>query len=553
MEEVKQILTKGAELIDKKEYVEANKLFTEGLSKIEGNKNENLEYKKLYYELLLKRSFNSFLQENYDIAEDDVNIILKSCAETQEDPKEKELQIQTLSTAHFRLGQINELRGNLLTCLREYDLSVSLVPDGEGKASLSRVYTDIGLPPISDAPEMAPFLKISKCLLKDENELLEALTDSLKYIKTSTFDAATFSTVGGCRIYFSVMQVYMKAPAILGACIQCLTVLAQKGAQDVYSGYPLIKHVFDFAVINNRPLFALLIQLIKYTPPRLLMYMDKLDFIDPLCDGLTLDLNDEETETVMYLIFHMADKDEQIQKVHNEGVTEICLKKRNNGSFMLLSKLCFVEEACKLAVKEGIIDWTIQFLSNDKSEVHLLLASLTILPEALKVAQNNNNDNNNNDNSFNEMIQKIVPLVVKCILSHTKEVVIVSNGFNVLTFCLPFAKQEIIQLKVIQAASVLLSVHNDDAKTAATIIEFLFDCCEVLGPEEVKKVRPVLQTAMKALNTHANNPLVVEYGAGLAVYLDHHRMNELLQAAMEVCPKSDILKRMKEIARTHKA
>ena len=548
MEEVKQILDQGSALIDKKEYVEANKLLTEGLSKIESVKNDQFDNRKLYYDLLLKRSFCSFLQENYDIAEEDVNTIFKCCEEKKEDPKEVELQIQTQSAAHFRLGQINELKGNLLKCLQEYDISASLSPDGDGQKSLTRLFTEVGLPPISDAPEMAPFKKIIQCLLKSEDELIAVINNSLKFIKDSAFDPVAFSSVGGCRIYYGVMQVYMKNPVILGACVQCLIVLAQKGSQDVWSGYPLMKNAFDIAVINNRPLFSLLIQLLQYTPPPLFKYMDKLDFIDPLCDGLTLDLSDDETETVMYLLFHISDKDEDIQKVHNEGVTEICFKKHNNGSFMLLSKLIFNEEACKLAVKEGIIDWTIEVLSNDKSEGHLLLASLTILPEALKEAQKNNEKN-----VFTELVQRVTPLVVKTILAHTKDAILVSNGFNVLIFCLPFAKEQIIQLKVIQAASVLLSVYNDDVKTAATIIEFLFDCCEVLGPDEVKKVRPVLQTAMKALNTHASNPLVVEYGAGLAVYLGHNKMNELVNAAMEVCPNSDILKRMKELANSQKA
>lgn len=547
MEEAKGNLDQGSELIDKKEYVEANKLLTEGISKIDSIKNDNIENRKLYYDLLLKRSFCSFLQENYDSAEEDVNTLFKCCEDKKEDQKETELQIQTLSAAHFRLGQVSELRGNLLKCLTEYNISASLVPESDGQKSLQRLFTEIGLPPISDAPEMAPFKKIIDNLLKSEEELSSVLTDSLKFIKVDTFDAVTFSSVGGCRIYYGVMQVYMKSPIILGICVQCLTVLAQKGSQDVWSGYPLIKNAFDIAVINNRPLFSLLIQLLQYTPPPLFKYMDKLDFIDPLCDGLTLDLNEDETETVMYLLFYITDKDEDILKIHNEGVTEISLKKHSNASFMLLSKLVFNEEACKLAVKEGVIDWAIEILSDEKSEGHLLLASLTILPESFKVQKATN------DSKLTENVQQSVPLIVKTILSHTKEAAIVSNGFNVLIFCLPYAKEQIIQLKVIQAASVLLSVYNDDDKTAATIIEFLFNCCEVLGPDEVKKVRPVLQTAMKVLNTHPSNPLVIEYGAGLAVYLGHGRMNELLEAAMEVCPKSELLKRMKEVAKNHKA
>ncbi|OHS95160.1 hypothetical protein TRFO_10641 [Tritrichomonas foetus] len=533
MEAAETFLAKGIEQLNKQKYADAEKSFNEGLSKIEGKEKENLSF---YCDLLIQRSLSEFHQENYDKAEEDANTVLEALKENNSDDLKR---IQSL--AYLRLGQIFEMRGRLLPCLREYARSAAIFPENDGQSNISRLFTEVGLPPISDAPEMAPFLKIANSILRDE-ELAQSLAESLKFIKKPGFDAPTFSSIGGCRIYYAVIQIYIDDPLILGICVQCLTVLAQKGSQDVWSGYPLIKTAFEKAVVNP-PLFLLLVQLLQLTPPPLFEYMDKLDFIDPLCDGLTLDLTDDQTEAVMYLLFHLAGKEEQSKQIHNEGVTEICLKKRNHGSFMLLSKLCFVPEACQLAVKEGIIDWCLSILNDPKEkQKHLLLGALVLLPQTLLPE---NNPNIEKDGPL--IYEKIVSAVYSTMMKNTKDSELISNGFATAIVCVPHVPQKIIEQKFIQAASVLLAVHNNDVKTAATILEFLFKLCQTAGADEVKKVNAVLPTAMKALSTHSSHFLVVEYGTGLAIYLGHEKRNELYKAALEILPKSELLQQMKSL------
>ena len=538
MEEAQVLLERGMEQNNNSKFEDSERTLNEGLSKVESSKNENLE---IYLNLLIQRSLSLFMQEKYDKAEEDVNTVLEHCKEDNISDGIKRIKC----AAYFRMGQILEMKGRLLLCLREYARSASIFQakdendKNQGQESISRLFTEVGLPPISDAPEMAPFLKVSNSILRDD-ELAEALAESLKFIKQNDFDAVTFSSVGGCRIYMAVIQIYIDVPIILGICVQCLIVLAKKGAKDVWSGYPLIKMAFEKG-INNAPLFVLLVQLLELTPLPLFQHMEKLDFIDPLCDGLTLDLTDDQIQSVMHLLFLLGNKDQQLQQIHNEGVTEMCFKKKSSNSFMLLSKLVFIPEACQLALKNGVIDWAIEIISDKTTEKHLILGSLVLLPEAIK--KENNPDFEKNSG----LAEKIIEAVYHAIMNNTKESEIVAHGFHVADLCLPYAKQKIIDLKYIQASSILLSVHVKDVKASATILEFIFNCCKQLGTEPVKKIPALLPTAMKALSTHSTDPLVLEFGTGIAVYLNHAKKDDLFKAALEIYPKSKILEEMKPL------
>lgn len=558
MQEIKDLLTKGREQINDKKYTEAEMTLNDGLSKIEATQIAQPESFEVYSGILSQLSYLYFTQKDYDKSEEYIQKLIDFCNTKRENNNFGDALNKTLSIAYYRLGEIKENKGLLLPCLQEYVRSAAIIPNNEGQQAFARILTELGLPPISDAPEMAPFLKISKSLLQEE-ELVKALSESLKFMKNPDFDVNSFSTAGGCRIYFVVIQIYMNNPVILGISIQCLTFLAQNGSQDVFAGYPLIKLVLDVAVVNNAPLFGFVIQLIQYTPPPLFQYMDKLDFLDPLCDGLTLDLSEDEMQMVMYLLFHLTNSDDQISKLVTENVTEVCLKHRSDGSFMLLSKLCFNHKACMLSIKDKLLDWASGVLVDPKSENHLTLAAFYICTQLFEelhkmlttdpIEQDDSNAIAEVCPSLGELpalVQKIEANAMKSLLANTKNPEIIYNAFNFLTFCLPYAKEQLIQQKAIQAASVMLSVQNDNIKVAATILEFLYKACEVLGADEVKKVKPVLPTAMKALNTHTTNPLVVEYGAALAVYLDHPKKESLLDAALEVFPKSELLLQMKQ-------
>jgi len=137
---------------------------------------------------------------------------------------------------------------------------------------------------------------------------------------------------------------------------------------------------------------------------------------------------------------------------------------------------------------------------------------------------------------------RVFDAVMPVLIAHTKVPEIVSNGFAVLTLCVPLAREKVTERKAVTAASVMMSVHNDDRGVVSNIMAFLYACAGNGELQEIKGNRAVLPTAMKALKAHADGETIVERGVGLAILCDHPNKEVLLRSALVQFPASSFLR-----------
>ena len=270
--------------------------------------------------------------------------------------------------------------------------------------------------------------------------------------------------------------------------------------------------------------------------------MEKVDFIGPLCESLAFEFSENDLQTVFYLLFQIANTAELLTSIVDKGVVQKCLGHRTTGSFLLLSKLSNVPAALQQELSAGMEAWAMEILENKESEAPMIRGAL-ILVTRIMLTYPVPEEGKAKDPEVVAKAEKLFDIVMPILLANTKVPELVTSGFALLALCVPFAPEKVTEKKAIPAASVMMSVYNNDHSVASNIMTFLYECANNGKLQEILQNKAVLPTAMKALSTHPGSEVLVERGVALAILCDHPKKEILLRSALVQFPESKLLKR----------
>ncbi|KAH0785869.1 hypothetical protein GPJ56_010269 [Histomonas meleagridis] len=539
----------GIHKMEHKKWSKADSIFTKVIDKVTISSDEDALLK---CSSLLQRSLCRMFLEKRDDALSDANAVIDIYRQVRPEDKisngniselEKDPMTPILSLAYLRRGQISELNGKLLAALQEYSRSSALYPNSEGQAALSRLLEEVGLPFISkEDADLAVFSAIPISILNIE-KLSVSLSNAIKFLtenEVTQEQILKINSSGCCRIFYSILQIYIDFEPIVSSCLHILTVLASKGASDVWAGYVIIHHVLS-KWKDNETIFTQILNILQLAPKDLFERLMEYNFVELLCDGFKYDLNEVALQTLFYLIFQIANNEELLVKANEKGIVEICMQKKTSGAMMLLSKICIIKDALKKAINGGALDWSFELLETKDLEIQLYRASMIVitryfltipLPEEGKEVEKR----------VKELSERVFDDINPIILSSTKVPELVSCAFGTISLCVPYAPSKVEQYKLIRLASVLLSIYLKEPQIASNIVSFIFECSNYGYLNAIKNDRAVMPTVMKALSVNPKEEMLVERAVILANLCDHQNKTALLQAALLQFPTSKLLK-----------
>jgi len=265
--------------------------------------------------------------------------------------------------AYLRVGQAREMRGELLEAMQNYTISGRIAPDSDGAKATARLWGELNITPLdrSDA-DLSVFFGVEESLTVPD-ALGPALAAARGHLvgldRVELFQK--FDAAGVSRLFYGGIQFYYRSDRaeLISLCLNCLACLASRGASDVWRGYELLQLVAAH-FSTNFDVFVHLLHVLQFAPSMLFEYMAKVDFVGPLCDSLAFEYDDTNLQTVFYLLFQVSNSLEDIARIAERGVADICMRRRTTGSFLLLSKLSLATLAFEF---EGALEWALSVLA----------------------------------------------------------------------------------------------------------------------------------------------------------------------------------------------
>jgi hypothetical protein len=479
---------------------------------------------------LLNRSLCFFLLTNLDAAWGDAQLVALIGRDHHFEVSHPDIA----STAMLRFGQVSEMRGNLLPALRFYCGSAALYPPGDGSTAKSRLLDEIGVVTLPDDPELQIFSEIP-AKFTDVDLLFECLSAICQILTAKKLEVSFVTKVnsaGVCRLFFSVIQLYYNTIEIrlLIRALNCLTIFASYGAGEVWMGYELLG-LLATRFSSEYSVFVELVHLLQFTPSSVFdLLATKVDLLTPLCDSLSFSYSDEDLQTVFFLMFQLSHSPASLDFLVGRGLVEFCMGNRTTGSFLLISKLCYVPDGCRRLSDAGALLLAFEILENKENEPTLLRAALVVTSRIILTS-----------GFATEVAARVFDCVMPVVLKHSKAGEIVGPAFAALALCVRQAPAKVVETRGVQVASVILSIFTREVKVAVNTVTFLFECADSGLVPDVLQVRAALPTVVKALEEHMDDEMIVERAVGLLVLCRHQRADALLQAAVQRFPQSQFL------------
>ena len=540
MEEFVRLKDHGIEKMNKSKFEQAKKDFLEVIQRIPTNTDEEIVLKCISY---LNLSMCNMFTKKIDSALENANAVITLYKEKRPNTEAEVVKNDTLQTdplipvlamAYLRRGQVFELQGKLLDALQEYSISSSLKMDEEAQKGMKHVLQSVGIPEIEQTDDdLRPYGMLLLHFL-NELELMAALTELMNYLKETTLSeelVKKFNESGASRILIGALQLYIEREPIVVGCLTAMRMGAEKGILDCFNGFMVIRVVMEHWKQNKNVIGDALL-LLRLAPNQLFPYLTRADFIPPICAALELDLNEEEIDSVFFLLYSVSQTESQLTQITSEGILDQIFERKSDAAFMLLSKLLILTDVCQRAMQENAVDWIIEYINSQ--EPILITAGLLALAELLLTSNIKLPDNK---------YKELFPMVWKIVRDNTKDKEITSNGFATLALIVPYTKETITELKAIKVASVILAIHTNDAKVAQNIVTFIFNCADNGLLNEVLETRAALPTVLKVLTTFPKEQTIVERSIGLSILCDHPNKVKLLQAGLLEFPDSEFLKK----------
>jgi hypothetical protein len=335
-----------------------------------------------------------------------------------------------------------------------------------------------------------------------------------------------------------VVQLYVSGGRrdVVIRAINVLTLLAQRGATDVWMGYPLIHSLVEQFCENLEAMVALL-HLLQFMPSGMFKLLTDTDFMTPLVRSLKLGYRPDDLQIVLYLLFGLAHSIEAAAVLVDHDIVELCMDLRTAPSFMLLSRLCNSLEGSRRIDTLGGLPWVLGVLGAADSPLPMVNAAMVIAGRLLVLSCAENRPD------LAERSEVIVDLLMPIVLAHSKTAEVVGLAYGVLAVAVEFVAPRIIEKRAVQAASVMLSIHSKDLAAAINLVTFIFACVEAGLAEHVKQVRAAVPTIVKSIQDHPDCDVLVERAVGVAILCGHPDGPALLNAALQKFNDSEFLRR----------
>lgn len=453
--------------------------------------------------------------------------------------------IPILSIAYLRRGQILESQDQFLEALQEYSISTTFVPDGEAQPAIKSLYTRIGIPIIDQTDkDLQPFAVILLHLLVDVN-LINALNRLIEFLQSDNIPTEIIEKIIDTQcsnILYGVMQLYDNEIIVI-QCLFSLSLLVVKRVSTVWAGY-LVLRMIMLKWSKSEKVIGESIKLLRLAPLDLFSILAHNDFISILMESFKLSLTEDEVESNFLILYHMTITPPLLAQVVAEGMLDVIIEKKTIGALMVLGKISLMKDVVMRAEEEGVIEWVFEMISKHQDNPEII-ASCSIYISRVILYQKQPDEVKDKERAV-----RICDLLVPPLMKHTKNIDVVSSVFAALALSASYVPEKITELRIIRAASAILSLHLSNQAICKNIVSFLFTCASIGLVNEINDTRAALPTAMKALSTFAEDQTIVERGVALAFLCNHSKKETLLQSALTQFSESEFLK---EFIKEHQA
>ncbi|EAY16264.1 hypothetical protein TVAG_423170 [Trichomonas vaginalis G3] len=551
MESLIPFKDEGIQKMSDNNFEQAILSFNNVIEKLDPKTNEEAV---LYMVCLLNRSACYIQLNKFEEGVNDANEVIKLYQRLR--PEETQLKmdqkaIETdpltvpLSNAYVRKGQADELQGKMLDALHNYAAASSLKMDGDGQIGMKSVLQRLGVPEINQAdPQLQQFSMILVHLLSDVNILI-ALNNMLQFLLEGDVkeeQIVKYNDTGCCRILYAVIQLYMDNEVIVTTAITTLRVLAEKGAQDPFNGFLVMRVAADHWKASKN-VVSDIIRFLAGAPIELFPYLARADFIPVCIDALDFDLENSDFDNIFYVLFHLSFGQEQLVQIGAEGAVEKALSIKTKASLLFLSKAALLVDNMRVIEREEGSSWALSEAEKNQEDKHVVAAAAVILSQLFVLASVDETAVPKDE--LKQKATKVYELFFPLATKYSKDSDVISPIFSALAACAEFNIEFIKEKRVIQAASAILTMHLDDEPCVVNIVSLLYMCCVNGLLEEIKTVRSAVPTVVSTLKDHADNLQLVERAVAIIVECDHPSKKKLFEAAIKQQPESPILAKYK--------
>jgi tetratricopeptide (TPR) repeat protein len=510
---------------------------------------------------LLNRSGCNIELEKYDEAIKDADEVVKLYNQMRPEEEQKNYDMQKiqddkltipLSLAYVRRGQVFERQGKLLDALQEYSVSTTLKFDGDGQIGIKSVFGHIGIPEIDQKDKDLAFFSAILAHLLSEINLLTALTNLMTFVSEGNPDEkwiVKINDAGCCRILYGALQLYIDNEMIAVGCITALRLLAEKGAADAFNGFMVLRVVADHWKLSVN-IMGDILRFLALSPPQLMPYLARVDFIPVCIDALDLELKPEEFDCVFYLLFNLIETKHQLVQLGAEGAIEKAVNMKTRNALIFLSKACQLNENIHILERENGMDWVLDILEKQIEDKVIVGASTVIITQSFMTAAEDKETQYASpvpEEKLAERAKKVYQLLFPLATKFSKEPEMESNIFAALASCLEYAVDFARENRIIQAASIILTMNISDEGCALNIISLFYACTLYGMTEDLKNTKSAIPALLNALKEHPENTLLVERAVAVACEVDSPKKKELYAAAIKQQPNSPILKKYESI------
>lgn len=455
-----------------------------------------------------------------------------------------------ISQAFTRRGQVFMAKKEYLEAFRQFKNSQTAYQKGDGNAGWAECFAELGVPEIDkDDESLAPFSNLYKDIL-DKEEIFKHMVDIVKILnenKLTQEDIDKLDLSGVFTLFGAVMQLYPEEEQIVDLCLTFLVYFGRRGSKTVWNCNSIIPSIFK-KYEGNKTIINDCIRFLATIPSESVECYSDLDTISLFYSAFSIEeIKDENLKELFTFFDGVIKSREVVIHLQKLGFVEKIVEKISLVSTALLLKLAQFKEICMSFRYNGILEYICDLLVNNKTNITIAYTGCGILCKVLECVNEEPTESiqakvvdvMSNEDVARRSFDSIVP----CIIAHNKQPQILKDAFLALIYAINLAPEKVAELKVIQAASIIMAVQLEDRPTVFVILTFLVECAKYDNLIEIIKTVPnCMPNVMKTIRTHAAYQQIIEKAVVLVILVDHPNKIEILKAALTQFRDSKILK-----------
>ena len=458
-------------------------------------------------------------------------------------PRNNDIVYQCGHTTICRLGQIEEKKKQYKKALQYYKHALSYYEKGEAVQHIQDCLYNFGIPPIDQKNKaLEPYNKIYEnifdiaSIINNYQECVTGISEKMP----SEDKIKALDNGGIVEMILGIADFYLdetseNSEVVVEISLTLVIFFVRNGATKVWNN---IKALYDIIMKSKdkHKTLATCISILDCCPRSKLEAFTNKEFIDILIDQLKQDESSNQIKAILKIIyFSLPEKKDFIESVNSEALLDFILADHSLDSFFILNSLILSDPLLSKCKTQDTINWIFNIMKENASELTVTRYGLIILA---RIAQSNDWGESLDRKEFCENCFKEVVTIIK---ANQKTPNLLLNCYKMLQILLPNAIEQVHETKILVISSVFLSLYLNQLDLIQMILQFIFICSEECI-EELKSVKPLLQTVMKVLEHYPKNEKINEYTISLAIALDHPKKEALLQGGLMQFPNSNIFK-----------